>query len=173
MMCPEQKWFVMQTKPRGEKIVAGQIEKKNIEVFLPLIEKLRIWTDRKKKIEVPLFPGYVFVHAEEEERIRAIENTSGALRYLFYQNRPATVSLREIECIKISLKEPERIHIEERQIRKGDYVKITRGTFKGMSGFVNEFRGNYKLTINLIEMSSAFSIILNSTEVEKIVNYNL
>ncbi len=159
------KWFVLQTKPRNEKIVYKQIEQKGIDVFLPLVEKIKIWSDRKKKIHVPLFSGYVFLNANEEERLRAISNTLGAIRYIFYEKRPATVSNREIELIKQTLVEPEKVSIEQKRIKKGDMIIITHGIFKGMKGYVNEFRGNYKLTANLEELSYSFSVILNSNEV--------
>jgi transcription antitermination factor NusG len=159
------KWFVLQTKPRNEKKVFRQIEQKGIEVFLPLMEKVSIWSDRKKKISVPLFSGYVFVNASEQDRIRAITDTTGTLKYLFYDKRPATVSNREIDLIKQSLTAPEKISIEEKKISKGDLILITHGIFKGMKGFVNEFRGKYKLTVNLEELSYSFNIILNSNEV--------
>ena len=158
-------WFVLQTRPRNEKKVFRQIEQKGVEVFLPLIEKVSIWSDRKKKISVPLFTGYVFVNASEHERIRAITNTTGAVKYIFYDKRPAKVSDREIDLIRQSLATPEKISIEEKKISKGDLILITRGIFKGMRGYVNEFRGKYKLTVNLEELSYSFNIILNSNEV--------
>ena len=162
----EKKWYVIQTKPRNEKIVLKQIEQRRVESYLPLVEKIRIWSDRKKKIQTPLFPGYVFVHANEEERIRAISNTLGAIRYIFYEKHPARVSQREIDLIKQTLREPEKISIEEKKINKGDKILVTNGVFKGMIGYVNQFRGNYKLTVNLEELSFSFSIILNSSEVK-------
>jgi transcription antitermination factor NusG len=161
----EKNWYVMQTKPRNEQLVYRQVEQKGIESFLPLVEKISIWADRKKKINVPLFSGYVFVYATEVERIQAITNTSGALRYIFYDKHPAIVKTREIEMIKQALLEPEKVSIENKKIKKGDLIIVTRGIFKGMKGFVNEFRGNYKLTVNLEELSYSFSIILNSNEV--------
>jgi len=161
----ERKWFALQTKPRNEKIVLKQIELKGIEAYLPLTEKIRIWSDRKKKIEIPLFSGYIFIHAKENERLEAITNTSGAIRYIFYEKRPAVVSDREIELIKQALREPEKISIEDKKIKKGDMIIVTYGIFKGMKGFVNEFRGNYKVTVNLEELSYSFSIILNANEV--------
>ncbi|MDZ4713517.1 MAG: UpxY family transcription antiterminator [bacterium] len=165
MKTDEKSWFVLQTKPRNENHVLLQIQQKQIEVFVPFMEKIRIWSDRKKKIQVPLFSGYVFVRGNEEERLRAITETFGALRYIFYEKRPANVSEREIELIKQAIAEPEKISIEDKKIKKGDMIMVTRGIFKGMKGYVNEFRGNYKLTVNLDELSYSFSIILNSNEV--------
>ena len=159
------KWFVLQTKPRKEKIVLQQIEQKKIEVYSPFIEKIRIWSDRKKKIQVPLFSGYVFIHGNENERIKAITDTIGAMKYIYFQKRPAVVSDMEIEIIKQALLSPEKISIEEKRIKKGDLIVVSHGLFKGMKGYVNEFRGKYKLTVNLEELSYSFNIILNSNEV--------
>lgn len=166
----DRKWYALQTKPRSEIVVSKQLENKEIEYFLPLIEKVRIWSDRKKKIKVPLFSGYVFVHATEKERIHAISETFGAVKYIFYENRPAVISDREIEIIKTAVSDPEKISIEDKKIKKGDMIYVTHGIFKGMKGIVNEFRGNYKLTVNLEEISFSFSIILNSNEVSLLVN---
>lgn len=166
MDTDQKKWYVLQTKPRNEKLVLRQIEQKEIEIFVPFVEKIRMWSDRKKKIQVPLFSGYVFIHGNEEERLRAITNTSGALRYLFFEKRPAIVSDREIELIKEIIDGPEKISIEDKNIKKGDLIEVTFGVFKGMKGYVNEVRGNYKLTVNLEELSYSFSIILNSNEVK-------
>ena len=161
-------WYVLQTRPRKESIVVTQVEQRNIEVFCPFTEKIRIWSDRKKKVKVPLFSGYVFVYATEEERKNAIKDTIGALKYIFYQNRPAVVSEDEIKFIRQALREPERISIEDKKIRKGDPIIVSHGHFKGMKGIVNEFRGKYKLTVNLEELSYSVSIILNSNEIEQL-----
>jgi len=159
------KWYVIRTKPRWEKKVAFQIEKKQLEVFLPILEKIRIWSDRKKKIQEPMFSGYVFVRADETERLTAISNTLGAMGYIFFNKRPAVMRDEDILYIKMSLKEPERISIEEKQIKKGDYITVKRGPFRGMKGFVNDFKGEYKLTVNLEELSTAFSVTLMLDEV--------
>lgn len=162
----QKKWFVLQTRPRNESVVQRQVQARSIETFLPQIEKIRIWSDRKKKIQEPLFPGYVFVHGSEDERVSAISGTAGALKYVFFEGRPAEVSEREIMLIRDSLKEPEKISLEQMKISRGDEIVVTHGVFKGMKGRVNEFRGNYKLTVNLEELSYSFSIILSLGEVE-------
>lgn len=168
----DRNWFVIQTRPRYEKKVNEQIERKDIETFLPLILTIRKWSDRKKKITIPMFSGYLFVHANEEERQEAIRETVGALRYIFYRNRPAVVSDKELENIKLSLQDSERFKIENTNISKGDFVKITGGMFTGMEGVVTELRGKYKLTINIIELSMSLNIILNSNEVKLLEKIN-
>jgi transcription antitermination factor NusG len=159
-------WFVMRTKPRNEFKVHDQITNKEIEVYLPKIERLRIWSDRKKKIFVPLFPSYLFIHGNNTERLKAISNTIGAMGYLMYRKRPAIVTEKEIENIKISLIEPERIKVEEIRITNGDLVEITYGPFTGLTGIIIEIRGSYKLVVNITELSASLNIELNASEVK-------
>jgi transcription antitermination factor NusG len=159
-------WYVIHTKPRNEKKVFEQINNKEIEVFLPLIQTVRYWSDRKKKLMVPLFPGYVFVNTDENDRLKAIANTYGALRYVMYRKRPAVVSDKEIINIKLSLQAPEKIKIEEKQIMEGDLVEITGGIFKGLSGYIKEIRGHYKIIVNILELNSTFSVQLSSSDVK-------
>ncbi|MCX7832690.1 MAG: UpxY family transcription antiterminator, partial [Ignavibacteria bacterium] len=159
-------WFVLRTKPRNEKKVYQQIISKDIEVFLPLLQTVRIWSDRKKKIFVPLFPSYLFIHGNEDERLKAIQGTIGAIGYLMYMKRPAIVTEREIENIKISLKEPERIKVDKLTIKEGDLVEITSGPFRGMTGIIIELRGSYKLVVNIIELNASINIELTYSEVK-------
>ena len=172
LLSENRNWFVIQTKPRNEKKVEKQIIDKGVEVFLPLISSIRYWSDRKKKFQIPMFSGYLFVHASEDERVLAIKNTTGALRYLFYEKRPAKLTENEIEGIKLSLKAPERVKVERSSFCRGDMVMITRGVFKGLKGLVSEIRGNYKLTVNLYELSMSLNIVLNPYEIELLKNIN-
>jgi transcription antitermination factor NusG len=89
---------------------------------------------------------------------------------LFYEKRPAQLYEEEIEIIRLSLKAPERIKLEKSNFCKGDTVMITRGVFEGIRGLITEIRGNYKLTVNLYEMSMSINIVLNPNEVELLKN---
>jgi len=162
----DKKWYVLQSKPLKEVKVFDQICKKNINVYLPLIDTIRYWSDRKKKVKVPLFPGYLFVYADMDERYKAISNTFGALKYLVYQKRHAIISDEEINNIKISLIEPERVRIEDARLIEGDMVEITHGIFKGLKGIIVQIRGSYKLMVSIIEMNTTFSVQLSNAEVK-------
>lgn len=165
-------WFVMRTKPRNEFKVFEQIISKDIEAFLPKVERIRIWSDRKKKIFVPLFPSYLFIYGDNNERLNAISNTIGAMGYLMYRKRPAVITEKEIENIKISLIEPDRIKVEAIQITEGDTVEITYGPFIGLTGIIKEIRGSYKLVVNITELSASLNIELNASEVKLLKKSN-
>lgn len=171
-MDDEKKWYVIQTRPLFEKKVLKQIEDKQIEAFLPEIETIRIWSDRKKRIHKPLFSGYLFVNADPDERFRAISNTVGALKYVMYQKRPAIVSAKEIDSIKISLNLADRVNVENKTYQKGDEVIITSGPLAGLQGIVSEARGHYKLLINITELSASLSIELFADEISHLKKIN-
>ena len=68
MEVDNKKWLVLYTKPRNEKKVAERLTKNGFEVYCPLIKTLRQWSDRKKKVEIPMFSSYVFIHIDEKNR---------------------------------------------------------------------------------------------------------
>ena len=157
---------MVHTKPRNEKKVYEQILGKEIEAYLPTVETIRYWSDRKKKLQVPLFPGYVFVHGDESERVSAIRNTYGAIKSVMFQKRLAVISEEEISNIKISMNAPDRVRIEETRIMVGDLVEITYGIFKGLKGFITQIRGNYKMIVSIAELNTTLSVQLSNAEVK-------
>lgn len=159
-------WYCLKVKPRSEIKVNSFIQKRKIETFLPLVTTIKYYSDRKKKIFVPLINGYVFVNCEPEERKSAISMTPGAMHYLKFKGRYAEVKPIEIENIKIMLREPEKVKIEKDAIQKGNPVKIKSGVFSGLSGEIQEVRGNFKLLIRIEEISIAMSVEVKPTDIE-------
>jgi len=68
-------WFAAYTRSRNEKKVAGELEEQHIEYYLPLIKTIRQWSDRKKKVEVPLINSYIFVRIIEKEYLKVLQTT--------------------------------------------------------------------------------------------------
>lgn len=168
----DRNWYVIHTKPKCELKVYEQVVRKSIEAYLPLIDTIRYWSDRKKKVKIPLFPGYVFINGDETERYEAISNTAGALRYVMYRKRPAVVSDEEINSIRISMQIPEKVKIEQKNLSLGDMVEITHGVFRGLKGYITQTRGNYKLIVNITELDTSFSIQLSNAEVNLVKHIN-
>lgn len=89
-----------------------------------------------------------------------------------YQKRPAIVSAKEIDSIKISLNLAERVNVENKTYQKGDEVIITSGPLAGLQGIVSEARGHYKLLINISELSASLSIELFADEISHLKKIN-
>lgn len=130
-------WYVLYTKPKWEKKVAAQLQAKGINCFCPTITESRQWSDRKKKVEVPLFNSYVFIQLLEEQR-NLVFDFPGALRYLFWLGKPAIVRDQEIETIKNWLQIAQKIEVTLTQHPIGASIKVPAGPFVAQNAVVQE-----------------------------------
>src|SRR4051812_48560014 len=94
-------WYVLYTKPRNEKKVATLLQEKGVEVYCPVKEEVRQWSDRKKKISEPVFKSYIFVSLEDYngQNIPVLE-TPGSVRFLWWNKKPGIVRDKEIQAIR-------------------------------------------------------------------------
>jgi len=139
-------WYVVYTKPKWEKKVAEKLNEIGIECYCPLITQIKQWTDRKKKIEVPLFNSYVFVHLEDIDR-NSVFQISGVVRYLFWLGKPAIVRDEEINIIKTSLSAPNLSDISVTSIQVGDRIKLESGVFSNQDAIVQEISNTYYILV--------------------------
>lgn len=129
------------TMPRSEKKVAERLEKKGVEVYCPLQTTLRQWSDRKKKVKIPVFPSYVFVCVNEKERELVLMD-AGVKNFVFWLGKPAIIRNEEIEEIKKCLSENYLNNEKE-----GDEIVITQGILSGMKGKIKEIRDNKTILV--------------------------
>lgn len=130
-------WYVVYTKPKWEKKVADKLNQIGIECYCPIITQVKQWSDRKKKIEVPLFNSYVFVQLTDKDRNSVFE-VAGVVRYLFWLGKPAVVRDEEINVIKTSLKADNIIDVSVTPIQVGDRIKLETGAFSNQDAIVQE-----------------------------------
>lgn len=139
-------WYVVYTKPKWEKKVADKLKELGIECYCPLVTQVKQWSDRKKKIEVPLFNSYVFVQLTDVER-NSVFQVAGVVRYLFWLGKPAIVKDEEIEIIKTNLKAPNISDVTVSSILVGDRIKLESGAFSNQSAIVREVSNNYYILV--------------------------
>ncbi|MET3028200.1 UpxY family transcription antiterminator [Flavobacterium sp. UW10123] len=135
-------WYVVYTKPKWEKKVADKLNQLGIECYCPLITQVKQWSDRKKKVETPLFNSYVFVQLTDSDR-NFVFQVAGVVRYLFWLGKPAIVKDQEIEIIKKSLKTANISDISVSAIQVGDKIKLESGAFSNQNAIVQEVSNNY------------------------------
>ncbi len=128
------KWFALYTKPQQEFKAAFQLEGKEIEYYLPTITHVKQWSDRKKKIEEPLFRGYVFIHAIEKERLISLQQSS-IVKTIGFNGKPSCIPDWEIENLKKLLEKSPDVFVSH-QIELGTKVRIIDGPFKDVVGTV-------------------------------------
>lgn len=139
-------WYVVYTKPKWEKKVADKLNQLGIECYCPLVTQIKQWSDRKKKVETPLFNSYVFVQLSDSER-NSVFQVAGVVRYLFWLGKPAIVKDEEIEVIKTSLKAPNLSEVSVSTIQVGDKIKLETGVFSNQSAIVQEISNNYYILV--------------------------
>jgi len=129
-------WFALLTQPRCEKKVTNRLQQMGIEVFCPTQIVLRQWSDRKKKVEMPLIPSYVFVRLEDAQRER-VYGVPGVVRYLYWLGKPAVVRDAEIEILQRWSQEP-NLHWRLETWVPGQQVDIASGPFEGKAAVVDK-----------------------------------
>ncbi|MES2239765.1 MAG: UpxY family transcription antiterminator [Bacteroidota bacterium] len=143
-------WYVVYTKPKWEKKVTEQLIQYGIECYCPLVTQVRQWSDRKKKVVVPLFNSYVFVCLNEADR-NLVFQSSGVVRYLFWLGKPAVVRDEEINTIKEWLSSPDEFDISITTLQAGDKVTLESGPFKSQEAIVKEVnKSHYVLVLESI-----------------------
>lgn len=129
-------WYALYTQSRQEKKAAARLAQIGIEVYCPLIIQERQWSDRKKKVEVPLLPSYVFVKLEANDRERVFQ-VSGVVRYLYWLGQPAIIKDSEIESLQKWLQDTVT-SFEVVGIQPGSIYEIPSGPFIGQKGIVDK-----------------------------------
>ena len=135
-------WYVLYTKPRNEKKTAKLLEEKGIEVYCPVREVMKQWSDRKKKVAEPVFPSYIFVRLEDySQEQTSVLMTPGAVRFLFWLKKPGVVRDEEIIAIRQFLDDYREAEITV-NFSEGDNVVVTVGPLKEQQGQLLKIRGN-------------------------------
>lgn len=149
-------WYALYTESRQEKKVAARLAQLDIEVYCPLVIQVRQWSDRKKKVEVPLLPSYVFVKLEPNNR-ELVFQVSGVVRYLYWLGQPAVVKDSEIELMQKWLQDKVTT-FEIVGIQPGTLYEIPSGPFLGQKGIVEKVTKNQ---ITLVLEQLGVKIILH------------
>jgi transcription antitermination factor NusG len=138
-------WLVLYTKPKNEVKVAERLTAAGITVYCPMVTTLRQWSDRKKKVTVPLFNSYVFVQLSEVQR-PAVFDIPSVVRYLFWLGKPAVVREEEITALKEMLSDTYK-EVRFAALKPGAIVIVEDGAFKGQSATFKEQKGNKTILI--------------------------
>jgi transcriptional antiterminator RfaH len=149
-------WYALYTESRQEKKTAARLAQLGIEVYCPLIIQERKWSDRKKKVEVPLLPSYVFVKLEPNNR-ELVFQVSGIVRYLYWLGQPAIIKDSEIEMLQKWLQD-KIVSFEIVGIQPGSLYEIPSGPFIGQKGIVEKVD---KSQITLILEQLGVKVILH------------
>jgi transcriptional antiterminator RfaH len=157
----EPKWHALYVSSRQEKTAGQILSKRGVEVFVPLVKIVRQWSDRKKMVEMPLLPGYLFVHTLPSENDKILQ-TRGIVAFVKIEGRIAVVRDNEIEVLKqlVGLGCKMEIAQTMRSFEEGEKVLITAGILKGMEGYVVEKKEGKYIDIVLESIGQSIRVKL-------------
>jgi transcription elongation factor/antiterminator RfaH len=153
-------WYALQCWLRKETMIAAQLEGQGFECFLPKYKSLREWSDRKKEVEQPLFPGYLFCRFDYTQR-RPVVVTPGVLQVVGCGRTPTPIEDREILAIQTAVASgvPGQ---PWPYLEVGEKVRIHTGKLSGLEGILVNFKGNHRvvLSVTLLQRSVALEVDL-------------
>jgi transcription antitermination factor NusG len=154
----EPHWYAVHTCANHEKRVANQLHEREVEHFLPLYHSARRWSDRRVELDLPLFPGYVFVRLELTARLRVLQIPS-VVRLVGFGGLPVALPDSEMEILRAALSK--RLPAEPHPfLTVGRRVRITGGAFAGLEGILKKKKGSLRavVSLSLIQRSVAVDV---------------
>lgn len=139
-------WYVIYTKPKWEKKVSEQLQKFGVNCYCPLVDKIHQYSDRKKKVVVPLFNHYVFVQLAEKDR-NLVFQSPGVVRYLFWLGKHAIVKDNEINTIKDWLEKGNKLDIAVSPYKVGETIKLNSGPFYEQQAVIKEITNKHYILV--------------------------
>jgi transcriptional antiterminator RfaH len=141
-------WYPVYTNPRAEKKAAELLEKKGIEIYLPLQRQLKQWTDRKKWVEEPLIKSYIFVRITVKQQMDVL-TTKGVCRFLYFGGKVASMPERQIKQLQLLLATEAELEVSEREFKPGEKVIVKGGPLMGLTGELVQHLSQKKMLIRL------------------------
>lgn len=151
-------WYAAYIKPRHERTVASSLDQRGYEVVFPRYLANRQWTDRVRQVELPLFPGYLFVRCDAQHRLPIVQ-TPGLLNLVSGRSGPIAVPDFEVENLRRALEVGVPL-LPVPYLQAGDQVCIARGPLRGVCGILHEFRSaNWVvISVDLLRRSVAVQV---------------
>jgi transcription antitermination factor NusG len=161
-------WYAIQTRSRHEKKVAEEIHEKGISAFLPLVTRLHRWSDRRKEVQLPLFPGYVFVHttAAPEARISVLR-TPGVAGFVGSQGRGTPIPNKQIEDIRAILDRNVPFELYP-FLEVNQRVRIRGGALDGVEGVLIAKNTDQSLVVSIDLIQRSILVRVTGYELERI-----
>ncbi len=160
----EPRWYAAYTCARHEKRVAEQLERSSVELFLPLYETVHRWKNRRARVELPLFPGYVFVRIALKHRLQVLEIPS-VVRLVGFNGRPCALADEEVEALRNGLSRHLRAQPHP-YLSVGRRVRIIGGPLQGLEGILVRKKGNLRIVLSIDLILRSIIVDVDMADVE-------
>jgi len=160
------RWYAIYCRSRQEGIIEQDLFDDGFEVYLPKLKKLRVWSDRKKWVEMPLFPSYCFVRVSNVEYYKVLEHYA-VVKYVSIAGVAVPIRDQHIEAVKRALGENLDISVTTDRFKSGQRVEIGVGPMMGCFGEIVKLSGKKKLIIRLDEIGYSLLVTVPAAYIEE------
>ena len=166
----EMHWHALYVRSRAEKKVYDQLIDLGYEAYLPLITRIKQWSDRRKKVVEPLFKSYVFVRNNERQHYYIL-GVYGVVRFVTFEHQSVVVPEKQILAIKKYIDNPleDEEEMNGLQLKAGQLVRITNGPMQGIMGHLVSVKSKRYLLVNIDVVGQSIPVSVQRSKVEPVV----
>jgi transcription antitermination factor NusG len=156
-------WYAAYTVARHEKAVAEHLRQRDIECFLPLYETVHRWRNGRHRVQLPLFPSYVFVRMELRNKLRVLQ-VPGLVQLVTFQGAPATLPDAEMDTLRSALASG-MLAQSYRYLSVGSKVEICRGSLQGLRGMLLRHQRQFRVVISVEMIMRSIVVEVDASDV--------
>ena len=160
-------WYPIYTNPRAEKRAYEALVQKNITVYLPLHKQLRQWSDRKKWVEMPLIPSYLFVQITVNQMADVLM-CQGVSRFIYFSSKVATIPERQITQLKLLLANVSELEVVEQEFEPGQQVVVKAGPLQGLRGELVSWQSSQRMLVRIDYITQSILVQVSKAYLEVI-----
>src|SRR6266852_8442643 len=160
-------WYAVQTRARNEKVIAERLQEQGLDTFLPLVTEIRRWSDRKKKVELPLFSCYVFVKlviSNSQERM-SVYRTNGVFGIVSMRGEAIPIPEEQIDALRTVV--TQQVSWSAHPFLKvGQRVRIRGGSMDGVEGVLLSANGDRTVIISVDAIQRSLAVRVEGYDVD-------
>jgi transcription antitermination factor NusG len=163
---PPEHWYAILTRSRHEKAVVSRLQERGFTAFLPLVRESRAWSDRTKIVDLPLFPGYVFVRTRptNENKVRALR-VDGVVQFIGARGEATAIPDEQIASVRALLTHQLKYTLHP-FLKLGQRVRVRGGALRGLEGVLIARDGERALVVSIDAIERSLAIRLEGYDVE-------
>jgi len=159
------RWYVLHTRSRQEKAVATQLAARKVSHFLPLVEQVHFYGNRKAVVSLPLFPSYVFLHGTAEQAYE-VDRTKRLVRIITVKDQQQLEW--ELQNLRLALKKKAPLDPYP-YLKKGVRAEVKSGPFRGLQGVIEDRLKPERLLLQIDMLGRALSVEIDGALLEPVI----
>lgn len=158
-------WYAVYTRSRFEKRLMNLLIAKGIEAYVPVRKVMKQWSDRKKMVEEPLIRSYCFVKVDPH-RYQDVLNTPGAVRYVWFSGKPASIPERQIDTLKAITGSNLEVECLPDTFQTGFQVRVNAGPLQGIIGELVNISNKKRVIIRIDHLNQVVTLSISPLLIE-------